>query len=134
MKNLLKLFALAAMVVMFGGCSKPNTPSGVAEQAMSCLKSKDYKGYVDLLYFSDKVKKEDLEKTKQQYVSILESKMSEEFDKQGGIKKYEVASENITDSTANVKMNITYGNDSTKVEDMKLRMDKGGDWKLDSGK
>ena len=60
--------------------------------------------------------------------------MEETLDKAGGIKSYEVLSEEVTDSTAVVKMKITYGDDSTKEEDMKTRLNKDGNWCLDSGK
>ncbi len=134
MKKFLVFFAVMAVAVLVSCSGGLKTPSDAAKKGVECLKEKNWDGYVDLLYFSDAIKKEDVEKTKQQYLGLLKGKMEETLDKTGGIKSYEVLSEEVKDSTAVVKMKITYGDDSTKEEEMKTRLAKDGNWLLDSGK
>ena len=134
MKKLLGIFAVAAVAVLMGCSGGFKTPSDAAKKGVKCLQEKDWEGYVDMLYFSDKIKPEEVEKTKQQYLGMLKGKMEETLNKTNGIKSYEVLSEEVKDSTAVVKMKITYGDDSTKEEEMKTRLTKDGKWLLDSGK
>ncbi len=127
-------FVAVAMVSCSSGGGSFATPKELAEKSMECIQKKDYKGYVDLMYFSDKLKDDELKSTKEMYVNMMDQKLSESVDKAGGVKSFSVASEeNVTDTTAVVKMNVVYGNDSTAVQDVKCK--KAGDgWKIDSGK
>ncbi len=134
MKKVMMMLVMAMSMMLVTGCDGGNTPSGVAEKSMKLLKDKDYKGYVDLFYFSEKAKKEEIEKNKQLCVSLMESKATEEFEKKGGIKEYKVVSEEVKDSVATVKVNVVYGNNSTKDENIKLKKDTSGNWKIDVGK
>ena len=104
------------------------------KKGVECLQGKNWEGYVDMLYFSDTLKPKKWRKTKQQYLGLLKGKMEETLNKTDGIKTYEVLSEEVKDSTAVVKMKITYGDDSTKEEELKTRLTKDGKWLLDSGK
>ena len=56
--------------------------------------------------------------------------------KNGGIKSYEALSEQIDESgeSAVVKMKIMYGDGSDKEDDIKLKKDEQGNWKIDMGK
>ena len=136
MKKFLGMVALVAAATLVSNCGNGgfDTPTDVAKKGAECLKAKNWEGYVDLLYFSDAIKKEDVEKTKQQYLDLLKGKMGETLEKVNGIKDYEVLSEEIKDSTAVVKMKVTFGDDSTKEEDIKARLNKDGNWLLDTGK
>lgn len=132
-----KLFAIvvccvAAIVIASCGDAADNTPSAVAEKSMKCLKNKDYKGYVDLM----EIKAKDgasVEETKNGYAAMLASKFQEAEKKTGAMKDYQVLGEEVKDSTAVVKVAVNYEQKSDTTE-VKLKMNKDGDWKLDAGK
>lgn len=132
-----KLFALvvccmAAFIISSCSDSAGNTPTAVAEKSMECLKNKDYKGYVDLM----EIKAKDgasVEETKSGYVAMLSSKFQESEKKTGAMKDYQVLGEEVKDSTAVVKVAVNYEQKSDTTE-VKLKMNKDGEWKLDTGK
>jgi hypothetical protein len=89
------------------------------------------------MYFKnqdDASKAAEVEKSREQLVSLVKDKMDKELESKQGIKDFEVADEKIEDDKATVKMKVTYGNGETKDNDMKLAKDKDGKWWLDSGK
>lgn len=134
MKNLMKIAALAIVAVLMCACGGSNTPSGVAEKAVKCLQNEDYEGYVDLVYVQEKEGK-DMKQEKAQLVALMTAKFSETLKKRGGLKSYEVLSEEISEdgNTAKVKMRIEYG-DKTDEDTIKLRKDDKGNWKIDNNK
>lgn len=130
-----KLFSVVASVVaaLFVLTSCGDKPSAVAEQSMKCLQEKDYKGYVDLIYFSEEDQKAaDFEEKKAQYASLVEKTLKEQAEK--GIKEYEVVSEEANDSTAVVRMAVTSTAGEVDTTDVKLRKDHTGAWKLENNK
>lgn len=134
-KLLISAFAIVAACIMAGcgGSVDGNSPRGVAEKSVECLKNKDFKGYVDLMYFpTDGKKAEEVEQTKTMYVGMLQNKYQEATKKDGDIKSYEFVSEEVKDTTAVVKMAIAYEN-KTDTTDVKLKS-KEGKWYLDAGK
>lgn len=134
-KLLISAFAIVAACIMAGcgGSVDGNSPRGVAEKSVECLKNKDFKGYVDLMYFpTDGKKTEEVEQTKTMYVSMLQNKYQEATKKDGDIKSYEFVSEDVKDSVATVKIAVTYAN-KTDTTDVKLKS-KEGQWYLDAGK
>ncbi len=134
-KLLISAFAIVAACIMAGcgGSVDGNSPRGVAEKSVECLKNKDFKGYVDLMYFpTDGKKAEEVEQTKTMYVSMLQNKYQEATKAQGNIKTYEVVSEEVKDTMATVKMAIAYEN-KNDTTDIKLK-NKEGKWYLDAGK
>lgn len=137
MKKVATLFGIIAMILAMASCSS-NTPAGVAEKSVKCIQEKDYKGYVDLVYFNEKdsTSKEDKEKIKEMLVSLMEEKADSEYKKTGGIKSFETVSEEISEDekTAKVVMKLTYGNGTSKEENIKLRKDADGNWRIDIGK
>ena len=137
MRKLLGFFAAFAAVA-FMSCSGANgaaTPTEVAEQSMKCIQNKDYKGYVDLMNFPETMKEQEVKTQKEMYVNMMENKMKESVEKAGGIKEFKAAGEeNVTDTTATVKINVTYGNDSTAVQNVDCVKAKDGSWKLKNNK
>ncbi len=134
-KLLMFAFAIVAacMVASCGGSVDGNSPQGVAEKSVECLKNKDFKGYVDLMYFPTEGKKaEEIEQTKAMYVSMLQNKYQEATKKDGDIKSYSFVSEDVKDTIATVKMAVVYEN-KTDTTDVKLKS-KEGKWYLDTGK
>ena len=116
-----------------GGSVDDNSPRSVAEKSVECLKNKDFKGYVDLMYFpTDGKKAEEIEQTKTMYVGMLQNKYEEATKKQGAIKSYEFVSEEVKDTVGTVKIAIAYEN-KTDTTDVKVK-NKEGKWYLDAGK
>lgn len=136
MKKIATLFGIIALVLMMTSCG--NTPTSVAEKSVKCLQNKDYKGYVDLIYYSEEDEKspEELEKGKETLVALMEDKAGNEMKKNGGIKSYETVSEEISENgkTATVTMKLTYGDGTSKEEAFKLRKNSDDKWRIDVGK
>lgn len=121
---------------MSDGCVGGNTPKGVAEKAMKCLKANDYKGYVDLIYLNgeEELDAGEVKRKKEQIAAILEEKASVQLDEKEGIASYEIGKESVEDDEAKVKVRVTYGDGSDNDSDMELVKDKNGNWRLDVGK
>lgn len=136
MKKILFVAVMCLFAVMFTGCGGAKTPKDVAEKSIKCLKNKDYKGYVELVSLKDEAKmsSEELKKSREQMAVLLESKISSEVDKKGGIDSYEIGEETIDEDEAKVKATIKYGDGSEKESTIKLKKNEDGDWKIDAGK
>ncbi|MCI5911919.1 MAG: DUF4878 domain-containing protein [Prevotella sp.] len=136
MKKILFVAVMCLFAVMFSGCGGAKTPKDVAEKSIKCLKNKDYKGYVELVSLKDEAKmsSEELKKSREQMAVLLESKISSEVDKKGGIDSYEIGEETIDEDEAKVKATIKYGDGSEKESTIKLKKNEDGDWKIDAGK
>ena len=136
MKKILFVAVMCLFAVMFSCCGGAKTPKDVAEKSIKCLKNKDYKGYVELVSLKDEAKmsSEELKKSREQMAVLLESKISSEVDKKGGIDSYEIGEETIDEDEAKVKATIKYGDGSEKESTIKLKKNEDGDWKIDAGK
>ena len=136
MKKILFVAVMCLFAVMFSGCGGAKTPKDVAEKSIKCLKNKDYKGYVELGSLKDEAKmsSEELKKSREQMAVLLESKISSEVDKKGGIDSYEIGEETIDEDEAKVKATIKYGDGSEKESTIKLKKNEDGDWKIVAGK
>lgn len=136
MKKILFVAVMCLFAVMFSGCGGAKTPKDVAKKSIKCLKNKDYKGYVELVSLKDEAKmsSEELKKSREQMAVLLESKISSEVDKKGGIDSYEIGEETIDEDEAKVKATIKYGDGSEKESTIKLKKNEDGDWKIDAGK
>ena len=68
--------------------------------------------------------------------AMLKEKASKEFEKKDGLKSYETLSEEISEdgNTAKVKMKFIYGNGTEDTDNIKLRKDDDGNWKIDMSK
>lgn len=134
MRKLIIFLSIVVTAVLISSCSS-NSPKAVAEKSMKCLMDKDYKGYVDLVYFNEsKEKPESIQRNKDALIAILGDKYDELSEKKQGIKDYKVLSEEVKDSTAMVKMEVSYGNGEKEDESVKMKKDKNGDWKIDFDK
>ncbi len=136
MKKIL-LFAVAIVIMtMVVSCGSGNSPKGVANQSMECLKNKDFKGYSELMYFSKKdlENPEKVQKEKETYQGLLQKAYAQRTEGQGDIKDYSVVNEQVNDSVAVVKMAIVSTTDQNDTIDIKLRKDDSGAWKIDTNK
>ncbi len=122
MKKFITLFSLICAFVCAVSCSSSSTPSSVAEQQMKAMKSGDFDKLADLFYFEP----DEAEEGKQM-ISGLTSKLGPQIEEKGGIKSYEIISEEISEDgeSATVVVSITYGNGSVDEEDIDTVMHDG---------
>ncbi len=134
MKKLFGAIMMLACVLCFASCGGADTPTAVAEKSIQCLQDQDYKGYVDLLNVEAE-EGEDLAANKENAVALIQGKAAQFIEKRGGIKSYEVLSEEIAEdgNSAKVKMKVVYGDDKEDEQTVKLvKVD--DEWKVDLGK
>lgn len=131
------ILGVLILTLVMTSCNS-NTPTKVAENSIACIQKGDYEGYVDLIYQKKEEGKDkkEIEDEKQMLVAMMKDKATKKFEKQDGIKSYEALSEEISEDgkTAIVKMKIVMGDGSETTDDIKLRKDEDGNWKLDIGK
>lgn len=130
-------FVLAVFAIIALAACSSNSPKSVAEKAMKSIVDKDYKTYVDLIYF-DKAKKspEDVEKAKEQLREMLQGKLEKSIKEKGAIKSYKVVNEEISEEgdKAVVTFEVSYEDGKTDSTAVQLVNDKDGKWWLDLGK
>lgn len=132
------VFGLAAIAFMTG-CSS-NTPSGAVKKHLECMKNKDAKGVVESFYYGDITNDpEELEKGKEQLISMIENEGFKNLDAKGGVKSYEIVKEDAPDhaepgSIAFVTVKTVYGNGEEVEDKVKVTMDKDGKWKMAWGR
>lgn len=131
-KTTMMLMGLLALLMMVS-CGNSNTPRSVAEQSMQCLKEKKFDKYVELVYFKEEAegKKDLLEDKKASMKDLIQNKYNASVQQNGSIKEFEFVDEEVKDSTAVVKMKVTYNSGTTKDEKVKLKMLPNGDWRID---
>ena len=131
------ILGVLILTLVMTSCNR-NTPTKVAEKSIACIQKGDYEGYVDLIYQKKEEGKDkkEIEDEKQMLVAMMKDKATKKFEKQDGIKSYEALSEEISEDgkTAIVKMKMVMGDGSETTDDIKLRKDEDGNWKLDIGK
>lgn len=136
MKKLMSFVLAVFAIIVLAACSS-NSPKSVAEKAMKSIVDKDYKTYVDLIYF-DKAKEspEKVEKAKEQLREMLQGKLEKSMKEKGAIKSYKVVNEEISEEgdKAVVTFEVTYEDGKTDSTAVQLVKDKDGKWWLDLGK
>lgn len=128
--HLLLMFIIAVGMI---SCT-PSTPSGAMEKYLSSLKSGDYEGFVDGVNFSE-TDPAKLEESREMLTSLIKEKVGKEFEKQNGIKKFEIISETISEdgNSATVEYITYFGDGSDKKEKSKMiKVD--GKWMMDMNK
>lgn len=139
MKQLIKMCLLFAVAMAMFACTGGNTPSAVAEKSVKCIINDDYEGYVDMMYFDAKITadKEQFEQQKKQWAAMLKEKVTKSMEKNGKkMKSGKAVSEEISEDgdRATVVMTVKYDDGTEATDNVKLRKDKDGNWKLDAGK
>ena len=130
MKKILCFAAVCLFVLTLCSCGAADTPEAVTTKAIKCIIDKDYKTYVDMMYF----KKEKTDEQKQQLTALVQDKMDKEMEKKEGIKDFSIGQPTIEENNAVVPYTLTYGNGETKEDKMKLVKTEDGKWMIDSGK
>ncbi len=130
MKKFLTLSIFATLFSVAVSCSSSSTPSSVAEEVTKCIQKGDYDKLGEYIY----AEKDDAnaEQTKAMVVGMLKDKGGKAIEKKGGIKSYTTISEEISEdgSTAEVEVEVTYGDDSTENNDYDL-INVDGKWYLE---
>ena len=125
MKQLFKLSAmLLVLTFVFVNCGGgPSGPKELVKESFTMMEENDQAGLKDMLSSDVKAMVDDKkleEGMTKQYESIKEK---------GGIANIEFLEEDIQEQEANFKVKLTYGDESTKTEKVKLVKEEG-DWKL----
>lgn len=125
---------MAALFIMTS-CGGGNSPKSVTEKAMKAILDKDYDTFVEYVYLTPK-EGEDIEGSKKMLSGMLQGKAEKTYAKKGGFKSYEILGEQVDEKGENavVKVKMVYGDGSEKEDDVKLKKDEKGEWKLDMGK
>lgn len=131
MKKLFFALMCAAAIFATTSCGGgASTPADAAADCIELVKSGDYEGFVNDLYFGEDANPEEVEQVKQMYVSLFKEKAGKQMEEKGGISSYTLVSEEIAEDgkTAKVTYEATYGDGST--DKMKLDMVLvDGEWK-----
>ena len=130
MKKILFACCMAIMALAFTSCNG-NSPVGVVNEYIECLKSGDYKKAVDLMHFN----KEMTDADKEQIVSLLSDKIDKSIAEKQGIASYNVDKADLAEDgqSAMVSYTINYGDGTSKSEEGKV-VKVGDEWKIDTGK
>lgn len=119
-----KYFIIAALLISIGviGCGSSSGPADVAKDFMMKIADNDNSAIDHLSpQLVQALGKEKLEKGIK--------KESESIEKKGGIKSIEVEEETIEEKTAVLKLKITYGDGSSKKDNVNLLLE-DGKWKI----
>ena len=100
MKKLMTSAFVCMMAFVMAACSGGNTPKGVAEAYSQAVIKGDYKKAVDMIYFQGTP--EDVQKKKDFYVDLIESKVKEGLPEDKTLTKFEVINEEIDEENDNV--------------------------------
>lgn len=138
MNDMKKLFgfmvAVVAMLAMASCGGGGNSPKGVAEQFIKAVQKQDGKKMAELVYYEEgKAPKSDAEKD--QVAAMMQSKASTTYANNGELKSYEILSEEISEdgTEAVVKAKMEFEK-KTSDDDIKLKKDAEGNWKIDMSK
>lgn len=128
------MVAVVAMLAMASCGGGGNSPKGVAEQFIKAVQKQDGKKMAELVYYEEgKAPKSDAEKD--QVAAMMQSKASTTYANNGELKSYEILSEEIsedgTEAVVETKMEFEK---KTSDDDIKLKKDAEGNWKIDMSK
>jgi len=134
-----KIFIASVVVVFMAmvltSCAGSASPGETFKKHAMCLVDKNYEGYVDGVDIkTEGMSEEKIKEARSTLIGLL-SLSSGEMDKKGGLKNVEVLEETINpgDTTAVVKAKYTYGDGSTKEEQVEM-VKRGNEWKMKSAK
>ena len=133
MRKALFVLVCFATAVFLQGCGSGNNPRDVAEKSLQCLKDKKFDKYVDLLYFEEEVTgdKDLLKEKKASMQELMQNKYNMSVQEKGSIKDFKFLEEEVKDSTAVVKMEVSFSSGKVDTQSVKLKKLPNGDWKVD---
>lgn len=121
MKKFLYIMIAAVALLGFASCSS-STPSATVKKAYACLQKNDIDGYMQYV---------DADEDDREAVDALKQKLQTALQFQNGIKSYEITDEEVDadGETATVKVDVTFGNDTTQNTTVQLKK-VDGKWKI----
>lgn len=131
-----RLVYLSFMVVaLFLAACSSNTPSKAMARYLSALQDDDLEAFVDGMSFSDKYSEKEIKRQKAGYVALMSEKSSKEFERRGGMKDFEILSEEINEQgdLATVRFKIYFG-DGDEEESTQILEKKDGKWLMKARK
>ena len=125
-----KLLLLALCAVAFSACcsSKSDSPQTIVKEYLDLCKAEKFDKAVKCFYFEKETKEAELE--------ALAAKLKAGYSEKGGIDKYEIISEEITNDdegnpvSARVAVKIYFKDGKEDDENMKV-LKHDGEWKID---
>lgn len=124
MKYLPKLLMIGLVLSFaFVNCGGSSGPKDIVKQSFEMMENNDQDGLKDLLSSQVKAMVDDKK---------LEEGMTKQYEtikEKGGIAEVKFLEEDIQENEANFKVELVYGDGSTKTEKVKLVKEEG-DWKL----
>lgn len=120
MKKWIQLTMICLVAMLLGACgSSTSSPSAAATALAKNLQKGDYKAIVNQMYFDkENLSADEIKQQKAMMEGLFEEKASKTIEEKGGIKKFEVVEETISEDgkSAEVTMKYEYGDGSTETE------------------
>lgn len=134
MKKLIFSAIVCVLACVMVACSNGNSPKAAVTRYAEATIKGDYKAALEQVYF--KGTPEEVAKTREQYVSLLEEKTKEGMKDSDKPTAFNIDNEQIDEEsgTAVVTVTMTYADGHTKTDDMKVRKDDNGQWMVDGNK
>lgn len=126
-------FMLTVMLIM-ASCSSTSTPSGALKTYMTALQKGDYEKFAEGINLAN-LSEEEQKEGREGFAALLKEKGQKELSRHGGIKDFEILSEEITEdgNSAIVTYKQLY-NDGTEKEDTQKMIKVDGKWLMDGSK
>ena len=125
MKRIISIVLIAASALFFFACKSSNGPEALVKQAMSAIEKGDYEAYAATFNVDPD--------TQKMIAGLMEEKASQEMEKKGGFKGYDIIDTQIEGEKATVKVKVLYKDGSDEDQTMKLIKVEDG-WKQELNK
>ncbi|MBO7544489.1 MAG: DUF4878 domain-containing protein [Bacteroidales bacterium] len=126
MKRIITIVLIAASALFFFSCkSAGNGPEALVKQAMAAIEKGDYDAYAATFNVDPD--------TQKMIAGLMEEKASQEIEKKGGFKGYDIIDTQIEGDKASVKVKVLYKDGSEDDQTMKLIKVEDG-WKQELNK
>lgn len=126
MKKVILGLAVLFCAVLVISCSK-SSPKDVVNQYVEAMQAKDYEKAADCFYYG---KEENTEEARAQLIALLE-KGGKSIEEKGGIKSFEVLSDEENEDKGIVKGKIVYGNGEVDEDATLTTVKVDGKWFID---
>ncbi|MBR6002550.1 MAG: DUF4878 domain-containing protein [Bacteroidales bacterium] len=125
MKRIISIVLIAASALFFMSCKASNGPETLVKKAMAAIEKGDYEAYAATFNVD--------ENTQKMIAGLMEEKASQELEKKGGLKSYDIIDTQIDGEKATVKVKVLYKDGSDEEQTMKLIKVEDG-WKQELNK
>lgn len=134
MKKLIFSAIVCVLACVMVACSSGNSPKAAVTKYADATIKGDYKAALDQVYF--KGTPEEVAKTREQYLSLLQEKTKEGVKDSDKMTSFTIDDEQIDEAngTAVVTITMTYADGHTKTDNIKTVKDDNGNWMVDSNK